>query len=75
MADLAHGCGWRLGQRDQDAPAATKELGKPRLGSRVLGPGDRMTRDKMNPGRYMRPEVADHRLLDRADIGQDGTLF
>jgi hypothetical protein len=26
------------------------------------------------PRRHMGPEIADHRLLDRADIGQDGTL-
>jgi hypothetical protein len=48
--DGGHRFGCSLGQRDQDAPAAGKEFGETGLGSGVLGPGDRMVRDKVAPG-------------------------
>ena len=41
----------------------------------MLGPGNRMARDEIDPGRHTGPEVADHRLLDRADIGQHRALL
>ena len=73
--DCGHRFGGGLRQRDQDAPAAAEELRKSRLGSRVLGSGDWMAGQEVDPGQHMGPEVADHRLLDRSDIGQDGTLL
>ena len=45
-----HRFGGGLAQRNQDAPAAAEQLGKAGFGPRMLGPGDRLARGKVNPG-------------------------
>ena len=50
-------------QRLRNSPA------KPGTRPRMFGPGQRMARHEMHACGNMRPDRLDHRLLDRADIG------
>ncbi len=58
--------------RGQHAPAAVEQLGKAGFGAGMLGAGDRMAGDEMHALGHVRGHVAQHRALDRADVGQDG---
>ena len=61
----------RARRRRQHAEAALEQLGKAGLGARVLGAGDRVAGDEMDTLGQQRADVADHRGLDRADVGDD----
>ena len=74
-ADRGHRLGGGLGRRRQDAPAVAEQLGKAGFGSGMLGAGDRVAGNEMHTRRDMRPQIADHGLLDRADIGQDRAVL
>ena len=69
-------CRGRIGalRRRQDAPAIDEKLGKAGIGAGVLGAGYRMCRHEMDVSGQMRSHLAHHRALDRADVGDDGTL-
>ena len=69
---LASAVGIGVGQRRQDAPAVVEQLGEAGFGPGMLGAGDRVAGHEMHArsGSVGR-SVADHRLLDRADIGDD----
>jgi hypothetical protein len=66
--------GVRVGafRRGQDAPAVDEQLGETRIGTGMLGAGDRMRWYEMRAGGQIRRHVAHHGALDRADIGNDG---
>ena len=59
-------------RRRQDAPAVDEQFGKARVGAGIFGAGHRMRRHEMHALRKMRGHVADHRALDRADVGNGG---
>ena len=59
-------------RRSQDAPAAVEQVGEAGFGAGMLGAGDGMAGDEMHALGHVGPHVAQHRALDRADVGQDG---
>jgi len=63
------------GRRGQDAPASFEEFGQACLGPRMLGAGDGMAGDEMDAFGQVGADVADRRLLDRADIADDRAGF
>ena len=85
--DDAHACGLPerrhrrergrigVGERRQDAPAVVKQVGKARGGAGMLGAGDGMAGHEMHARGDMGQHVADHRLLDRAHVGDDRAGF
>ena len=60
------------GRRGEDAPAPLEQLGEAGLGPGMLRAGHRMARDQMDALGDLGAQVADHRLLDRAHIADDG---
>ena len=64
-SDAVPGGGVRMHKRPSNSSA------NPASGPGMFGAGDRMAGDEMDAGRKMRLQVADHRLLGRADIGHD----
>jgi hypothetical protein len=58
------------GRRRQDEPAAPEQLGETRLRPGMLGAGQGMAGDEMHMVGQQRAEIADHRLLHRADVAR-----
>ena len=58
--------------RREDGPSVDEQFGEAGVRARMLGAGDRMRRDEMHGLRQQCLHVAQHRGLDRADIGDDG---
>ena len=71
LGDLLHRRRVGAGRRRQQRPAALEQGGEAGIGAGILGAGHRMRRHEMHARRHQRPDVADHRLLGGADIGQD----
>src|SRR4029079_10915087 len=57
--------------RRQDAPTVDEKLRKARIRAGIFSTGDRVCRNEMHGFGQMRCHIADHRTLDRADIGHD----
>ena len=62
--------GVRVGQKD--APAILEEFRETGAGSRMLGPGQRVTGNEVHALRHMGRNGVDHGPLDRTDIGEGG---
>jgi hypothetical protein len=56
----------------QHAVALLEQVGEAGGGAGVLGAGDRMAGNEVHAVGQRRPDVANHRLLDRADVRDDG---
>jgi len=61
--------------RGQNAPALFEQFRKTGIRPGMFRTGQRVTRNEMNAFIQMRGNVADHRLLDRPDVGNNRTLF